>query len=262
MSDFNEKTIVITGAARGIGRALAERLAAEGARVIPVDREPVSELRGLQVDLASSASIDAAARALPSQIDGIACVAGVPGTRPPEQVLRVNFLGLRAFLNHCLPRMPAGSASVFVSSVSAHRCDWSAERLEALAVADEATALAILAQSGADGVASYELSKRVLSHWVLTRLPAFARLGLRANLVSPGPVTTEILADFEQSMGKERIEMAARIAGRHASPAEIAAVIRFLLSDDSRWVNGTELKVDGGFHPLREAQRAGAGLAL
>lgn len=248
------KTVLVTGAAHGIGAALCEQLVADGTTVIALDREPVADLVSLAVDLQNPTAISECLASLPERIDGIAFVAGVPGTHPPEAVLRVNFLAVRALLRGCIGRMAAGGSAVFVSSVSAHRCSWSDEELEGLSVATDEQALALLAQHGADGVASYELSKRALNYWVLSRMREFSRRQLRANIVSPGPVQTAILADFEESMGKSRIDAAADITGRHAQPKEIAAAIRFLLSDAAAWVNGVEIKVDGGFHALRAAQ--------
>lgn len=69
--------------------------------------------------------------------------------------------------------------------------------------------------------------------------------------MSPGPVETPILADFRSSMGADRIAAAEALTGRHGRPEEIAQAIFFLLSPRASWVNGVDLKVDGGFHALR-----------
>lgn len=260
MNTFTGRTIVVTGAARGIGAALATRLRARGATVFAIDRQAVAEGPSLAVDLSDPGAVAAAAGQLPARIDGLACVAGVPGTLDPGTVLAVNFVGTRDLAQLCLPRMSAGAACVFVSSVTAHRCTWPSQALEALARADAVSAPGFL--EGLDGTAAYELSKRVLNHWILTRLPQFSESGLRANIVSPGPVQTAILADFETSIGKDRLDAAAAIAGRHAQPEEIAAAIAFLLGPDAGWINGVELKVDGGYHALRAAREfAAAGAA-
>ena len=78
----------------------------------------------------------------------------------------------------------------------------------------------------------------------------------------PGPVQTKILKDFEESMGKSRIEAASELVGRHGQPEEIAEVIAFLLSDHACWISGEDLRVDGGFSALREASVQGSGLDL
>jgi NAD(P)-dependent dehydrogenase (short-subunit alcohol dehydrogenase family) len=64
--------------------------------------------------------------------------------------------------------------------------------------------------------------------------------------VSPGVVDTPILADFRASMGDAAIDTATAEAGRLAEPDDIAPVIAFLLSPDAGWVNGVDLRVDGG----------------
>jgi len=257
MSSFAGKTVVVLGAARGIGAALCERLRAEDAAVIPVDREPINHPHALRLDLTDRAAVRTVVDTLPEAIDGLACVAGVPGTLDPATVMAVNFCGTRDFATACLPRMQRGGAAVFVASVTAHRCPWDTAALEALAVAPAPDTAHHL--GGADGKAAYEISKRALIHWVMTRLPRFAERGVRANLVSPGPVQTAILADFESSIGKDRLDAAAALTGRHGEADEIAGALAFLLGPDAAWINGVELKVDGGYHALRAARDAALG---
>jgi len=73
-----------------------------------------------------------------------------------------------------------------------------------------------------------------------------AQKGFRINAVLPGPVQTPILADFEDSMGKDALDGLKALLGRHATPDDIAGVIVFLASDAARWINGHPLVVDGG----------------
>lgn len=77
--------------------------------------------------------------------------------------------------------------------------------------------------------------------------PAFAKYGVRINTVSPGPVETPILADFEQTMGKEVLDMCRSTVGRHAAVADVVPVIAFLGSPEARWINGHDVHVDAGF---------------
>jgi NAD(P)-dependent dehydrogenase (short-subunit alcohol dehydrogenase family) len=62
----------------------------------------------------------------------------------------------------------------------------------------------------------------------------------------PGPVETPILVDFEESMGKDTLDGVKELLGRHATPDDIADAVLFLASDESRWINGHALVVDGG----------------
>jgi len=66
------------------------------------------------------------------------------------------------------------------------------------------------------------------------------------NAVSPGPVETPILVDFEESMGKEILDGVKDLTGRHAEPIDIARVVAFLASPESGWVNGHNIIADGG----------------
>ena len=74
----------------------------------------------------------------------------------------------------------------------------------------------------------------------------FRSMGFRLNAVLPGPVATPILADFEESMGKDTLDGVRELLGRHGEPEDIADAILFLASSDSRWVNGHALIADGG----------------
>jgi NAD(P)-dependent dehydrogenase (short-subunit alcohol dehydrogenase family) len=75
---------------------------------------------------------------------------------------------------------------------------------------------------------------------------AFNQRGRRINSVLPGPVETPILVDFEDTMGKDTLDGAKTLLGRHATPDDIAGAVLLLVSDDARWVNGQALAVDGG----------------
>jgi NAD(P)-dependent dehydrogenase (short-subunit alcohol dehydrogenase family) len=156
-------------------------------------------------------------------------------------------------LTHALAsRLALGAGVVAVASVTAARCpldDADKDRWLARPSA-ERPALA-------DGKTAYEYSKALLIRWVQHAAAAFRSRGIRVNAVSPGPVETPILADFEASIGADRIAAAAALTGRHARPDEIAAVVQFLLGADAGWINGADIKVDGGYHALRAVGEAG-----
>ena len=118
----------MVGAATGIGAALAALLRAKGATVVGMDCEEIEGAFSVTVDLARPESIEAAVRALPTHIDAVAFVAGVPSTADPSDILKVNFLGQRSFLLALRPKLPEQCSIVFVSSIAA-RCDWSDEDL-------------------------------------------------------------------------------------------------------------------------------------
>ena len=97
-----------------------------------------------------------------------------------------------------------------------------------------------------DAPSAYRFSKQVLIEWTLQASVAWRGSGVRVVSVSPGVVDTPILPDFRASMGDAAIDSATAEAGRLAEPDDIAPVIAFLLSDGARWVNGVDVRVDGG----------------
>jgi NAD(P)-dependent dehydrogenase (short-subunit alcohol dehydrogenase family) len=242
------RRILVTGAASGIGAALAARLAAAGDTVIGLDRA------GCEVicDLADPAAIATAADQIAGPLDGIAHVAGLPGTADPQTIMAVNCEAPRLLTEALASLLVPGASVVAVASITAARCpleDVEKDRWLARPLAERPVL--------ADGKTAYEYSKALLIRWVQHAAAAFRSRGIRVNAVSPGPVETPILADFEASIGADRIAAAAALTGRHARPDEIAAVIQFLLGADAGWINGTDIKVDGGYHALRAVQEAG-----
>jgi len=244
---MTRKPVVVTGAASGIGAATVVRLVAAGRDVIGLDRQPARECPTVLCDLARPETIDAAVGELPAELGGLANVAGVPGTFPAELVMRVNVLGLRHLTEALLPRMVAGSAVVNVASVAAVRDPAPRELVaELLATATFDAGLDWCLEHPLDAPSAYRFSKQVLVEWTLQASAAWRRQGVRVVSVSPGVVDTPILPDFRASMGDAAIDTATAEAGRLAEPDDIAPVIAFLLSPDAQWVNGVDLRVDGG----------------
>jgi NAD(P)-dependent dehydrogenase (short-subunit alcohol dehydrogenase family) len=239
--------VVVTGAASGIGAATVARLVAAGQQVIGLDRQPARDCPTVLCDLARPETIDTAVAELPAELGGLANVAGVPGTFPAELVMRVNVLGLRHLTEALLPRFVAGAAVVNVASVAAVRNPAPRELVaELLATPSFDAGLAWCLEHPLDAPSAYRFSKQVLLEWTLQASAAWRRRRVRVVSVSPGVVDTPILPDFRASMGDEAIDAATAEAGRLAEPDDIAPVIAFLLSAGAQWVNGVDLRVDGG----------------
>lgn len=244
---MSAEPIVVTGAASGIGAATVARLVAAGRKVIGLDRQPARDCPTVLCDLARPETIDAAVGELPAELGGLANVAGVPGTFPAEVVMRVNVLGLRHLTEALLPRFVTGSAVVNVASVAAVRDPAPRELVaELLARPSFDAGLAWCLEHPLDAPSAYRFSKQVLVEWTLQASAAWRGRGLRVVSISPGVVDTPILPDFRASMGDAAIDTATAEAGRLAEPDDIAPVIAFLLSADAQWVNGVDLRVDGG----------------
>ncbi|KQQ40086.1 3-alpha-hydroxysteroid dehydrogenase [Duganella sp. Leaf126] len=247
---LRNKTVVVTGAASGIGAEVARLARFEGATVIGMDRNaPGLTLdRFIAVDLSSTASIDAAIAALPQRVDALCNIAGVPGTANPTLLAQVNYLGLRYLTTGVLTRLPAGGAIVNIASILG--ADWP-QRLDLhkqlAATEGFAAGQAWLDQHPVPDDSCYQYFKEALIVWTYVQSQKwFLERSVRMNSVAPGPVFTPILGDFVSMLGQERVQ---RDAGRMKRPAyadEVASVVTFLCSDDARWISGVNLPVDGG----------------
>ncbi len=247
---LRNKTIVVTGAASGIGAEVARLARFEGATVIGMDRnDPGLTLDGfVAVDLSSTASIDAAIAQLPQRVDALCNIAGVPGTANPALLAHVNYLGLRYLSSGVLPRMPAGGSIVNVASILG--ADWPLRldlHKQLAATEGFAAGQAWLDQHPVPDETCYQYFKEALIVWTYVQSqPWFLAHSVRMNSVAPGPVFTPILGDFVSMLGEERVQRDAHRMKRPAYADEVASVIAFLCSDESRWISGVNLAVDGG----------------
>jgi 3-oxoacyl-[acyl-carrier protein] reductase len=232
--------VVITGAARGLGAAIATRFAADGYTVIGVDRdgdqltELVAELPGAQAvvgDVTDEAVMEAACER--GAADGLrALVANAGIARPGRSVdypleawnqllavdLTAAFLGARSACR----RMPEGGSIVMISSVNGHL--------------------------GFGGRAAYCAAKAGVQGLVRSLAVEWAPLGVRVNAVSPGTIATEMQAKFLATGYASAELFLSRIPmGRFGQPHEIADAVHFLCSPRSSYITGVVLPVDGGW---------------
>lgn len=240
---FAGKTVIVTGAGSGIGKATASRLAREGARLIAVDistdrlAEFQASVPGTDVtvvigDITKQADVDAVVAAAGEKIDGLANVAGIMDNMTPlhevsdevwSRVMAVNVDGLFRLSRAVLAKMVEAKSGAIVN---------------------------ITSEAGLRGSAAglaYTTSKHAVVG--ITRSAAFtyARLGIRVNAVAPGPVATNIQASFDSPLGQERIGGLLANIPPVAMPDQLAASITFLLSDDATNLTGVILPSDGGW---------------
>jgi NAD(P)-dependent dehydrogenase (short-subunit alcohol dehydrogenase family) len=213
---------LVTGAARGIGAAVAERLRADGMEVVTLDRAPGCDLQ-----------LDLRADEVPAMPDVDVCVsnAGVTTTIAPahrmtdaqwDLDLEVNLRGAYRVVRACLGGMrERGYGRVVVVSSGA-------------------------ARGGLPGQVAYAASKAGLGGMVRTIAAENAALGVTANAVLPGMVATEMVLAMPEEI-RERV-LATLPARRFVSVDEVAAVVAFLASPAAGSVTGEEIGVDGGMH--------------
>jgi NAD(P)-dependent dehydrogenase (short-subunit alcohol dehydrogenase family) len=230
------QTAVVTGAGQGLGKATAQRLAADGWRVVAVDldREKAAmtakETNGEDrcVDVRDRGAVEELAASL-ERCDALVNNAGIwrfAGLRDISEedaraVLDVNVLGVLWCSQALAPVMARGDGGAIVNLSSAGA--WTAS----------------------PGVGIYPSSKAAVE--ALTRQLAIelGPDGIRVNAVGPGLIVTEATAPRYEGARRDERGRAVPL-GRVGDPADIADVVAFLVSDDARYVTGQVLYVDGG----------------
>ncbi|MFD0689224.1 SDR family NAD(P)-dependent oxidoreductase [Actinomadura fibrosa] len=237
-------TVVVTGAARGIGRAVAERLGSQGARVVVNYRS----------DMAAAGAVVATIRTAGGDATAVPADVAVP-----EQVQRLFEVARQRFgapavvvhsaaVTHFTPLAQATDADYERVFDANTRATFATLRAAAREVADQGRIIVI--SSGAAVVPRanaglYAASKAAGDQLVRVLATELAARGVTVNSVRPGPTRTETVAatmpDDQLSAITADIPL-----GRLAEPADIADVVAFLASDASRWITGQAIHAGGG----------------
>jgi 3-oxoacyl-[acyl-carrier protein] reductase len=245
MIDLANQTALVTGASRGIGRAIAARLAEAGARVIihyansaDAAQALVEEIRAkggkadaLGQDLAAPDGAHKLAEQVKAlgldRLDILVPNAGTAFMKPFEEetveefdtVYAVNVRAPFFLVQQLLPLLGEGSRIVFVSSV--------------------------VARAAVEGLTAYSGTKGAIDTLVLNLAAYLGKRGIRVNAIAPGVIETD-LASFVQTEAGRDMTLSMQALKRIGQPEDIADAVLFLSSDLARWVDGRTLEASGG----------------
>ena len=242
---MDERVIVVTGGAQGIGRAIAEGLAADGARVVIADLKGAEEAAaalgadhlGVAVDVAdpdACAAMAAAALERYGRIDGLVNNAGIYASlvpRPMEeidlaewrQVMDVNVLGLHLATRACLPALRAAPDARVVNIASGTPF------------------------KGVPFLLHYVASKGAVVAMTKALAKELGGDGILVNCVAPGFTMSDgVHANPVQIEKLQEVSVAARVIRRDQQPEDVVGAVVFLCSPGAAFITGQSLVVDGG----------------
>jgi NAD(P)-dependent dehydrogenase (short-subunit alcohol dehydrogenase family) len=246
MSAPRSRTALVTGAARGIGLAIARRLAGDGARVYLTGRrrEPLEAAAAeigpravaMPCDVSRADDLDrlmAAVEADGRRLDVLVANAGTGDlTRLQDmteeqfdRTFALNAKGTLLTVQRSLPLLADSASVILVSSTAAHR--------------------------GGDRMGLYAASKAVVRSLGRTWAAELAPRGVRVNVITPGPIDTPGFEDVAEANGLRASDLRQSLAGelplrRMGRPEEVAALAAFLAGPESGYITGAEHFVDGG----------------
>lgn len=242
------KVAVVTGAGSGIGAAIAQALHAEGAKIVAADitgqQEDVAKQLGdgcvaVHADVTRSSDLKAMLEAATSNfgrldilcnnagIDGEAALIGENTEGNYDRVMAVNAKGVWLAMHHAVPIMAAGGGGSIINTAS------------------------IAALVAIPALSPYCAAKGAVLMMTKAVAAEYANAGIRVNCICPGVTNTPLVAQIAES-SPEIIEgiKAQTPMGRIAEPIEMAKAAVFLASDDSAFITGTAIVVDGGYITL------------
>lgn len=248
---FDGRTVVITGAASGMGAAAAHLLVELGAEVHALDigevKAPVQ--RSIRTDMKQQASIDAALAELPAEIDVLFNCAGVP--HPPASALDtmlINFVGLRHLTDALLPRIREGGSITSIASTAGMAWKSNLETVGTCLDLETFEETAAWLESGPELQADpYGFSKQCIIVYTQRLAGELAKRGIRINCISPSPTQSDFMSKLTKEIPEAAVTPFFPSNGRFAEPEEMGRALVMMGSDLACFVSGVNLPVDFGY---------------
>ena len=246
MFDLTSRVALVTGASRGIGRAIAEKLAAQGATIVAAARAATTRARpwrpspvrggraeAVGVDVTDSASLERLPGSIVERHGRLDIVVSNAGIARDQLLMRMKREDWDAVLATNL-------TATFTLTQAAMRPMLKQRGGRIIAVGS------VVGQMGNAGQANYAASKAGLIGFVKAVAREVSSRGITVNVIAPGMIDTEMTKVIAE---KARVDLAAQIPlGRLGTPDDVAAAVCFLASDEAAYITGHVLAVNGGMY--------------
>lgn len=227
------RTVLVTGGNRGIGRAVAERLHADGHRVAVTHRGSGAPegLFGVQCDVTDPDSVDAAFTAVEAEYGPVEVVVSNAGTTEDTLLMRMKDEQFTSVVD-------ANLSGAFRVAKRASRGMLRARFGRLIFIGS------VVGQSGTAGQVNYASSKAGLVGMARSLTRELGSRSITANVVAPGFIDTDMTAGLDDRTQEQAI--AAIPLGRKGSAGDVAGIVSFLAGDDAGYISGAVIPVDGG----------------
>jgi len=236
MSVLDGKVALVTGASRGIGRAIAEELSKQGAKVVgtATTEEGARKIGGRVLDVRNPEQCDALVEAVQKELGGIAILVNNAGITRDNLALRMKDAEWDAV-------MEANLRAVFQLSRAVMRGMMKARWGRIINVTS------VVGAAGNAGQANYAAAKAGMHGFTKSLALEVAKKGVTVNTISPGYIGTKMVTAIPKEILDSKILPQIPV-GRLGKPEEIAGLIIYLCSEEAAFVNGANIAINGGQH--------------